>query len=156
MADWHHRFMGMAAQAAEWSKDPRRRVGAVIVDTRNRVISTGYNGFPRGVDDSPAILTNREEKLRRVIHAEANALLFAQRSVEGCTLYATYPPCAQCTAMLIQAGIGRVVYPKGINRSPRRAADWATAHEMLSEVRIPVIELELPAGTHNADIQGAA
>lgn len=141
MADWDRRFLDMAARVAEWSKDPRRRVGAIIVDAKNRVVSTGYNGLPRGVDDSPAILANQEEKLRRIIHAEANALLFAHRSVEGCTIYTTYPPCAQCAAMLIQAGIARVVHPLDVERSPRRAADWASATAMLAEASVPVVEV---------------
>ena len=59
--------------------------------------------------DSDEALFDRDEKLRRTIHAEENALLFAGRPVEGCTLYVTHPPCARCAAKLIQAGIARVV-----------------------------------------------
>jgi dCMP deaminase len=109
MSKWDARFLSMAGLVASWSKDPSTQVGAVITDLRNRVISLGFNGFPRDVDDDFTLLADRDEKLRRTIHAEENALLFANRSVEGCTLYVTHPPCARCTAKLIQAGIARIV-----------------------------------------------
>ena len=104
---WHYRHMAAAELVASWSKDPSTKVGARIVDAQHRVISEGFNGPPRGVNDDPNI--DRETKLRRTIHAEENALLFAGRPVEGCTIYVTHPPCARCAAKLIQAGIARVV-----------------------------------------------
>lgn len=109
MNKWDKRMLDMAQLVATWSKDPSSQVGAVIADTMNRVVSVGFNGFPRGVPDHVEMLADREEKLRRIIHAEANALLFAQRSLRDCTVYVTRPPCGQCAAKLIQAGIGRVV-----------------------------------------------
>jgi dCMP deaminase len=99
----------LATLVATWSKDPSTGVGAVIVDTKNRVVSLGFNGFPRCVVDSDEMLFDRDEKLRRTIHAEENALLFASRPVEGCTIYVTHPPCARCAAKIVQAGIARVV-----------------------------------------------
>ena len=104
---WHYRHMAAAELVASWSKDPSTQVGARIVDAQHRVISEGFNGPPRGVNDDPNI--DRETKLRRTIHAEENALLFAGRSVEGCTIYVTHPPCARCAAKLIQSGLARVV-----------------------------------------------
>lgn len=106
MSKWDVRFLELAATVATWSKDPSTAVGAVIADAKNRVVSLGFNGFPRGVHDETV---PRDEKLRRTIHAEENALLFAGRSVEGCTIYVTHAPCARCAAKLIQAGIARVV-----------------------------------------------
>lgn len=79
------------------------------MDERNRIISVGYNGFARGVNDLQHHLDNRDEKLRRTIHAEQNALAFAQRDLTGCTIYITHPPCARCAALIIQSGIKRVV-----------------------------------------------
>ena len=87
---WGRRFLHLAEHVSTWSKDPSTLVGAVIADD-NRVVSVGFNGFPRGCDDSPALYAERERKYRRVIHAEANALLFAARPLAGCTLY-TWPP----------------------------------------------------------------
>ena len=104
---WHYRHMAAAELVASWSKDPSTKVGARIVDAQHRVISEGFNGPPRGVNDDPAI--DRETKLRRTIHAEKNAILFAQRDLTGATLYVTHFPCSQCAAFIVQAGIKQVV-----------------------------------------------
>jgi dCMP deaminase len=112
MNKWDARFLGLAKHIAWWSKDPSTGVGAVIVDQKNRVVSLGFNGLPRGVEDSGDRLHNRETKYSLVIHAEENALLFANRPVDGCTLYVwPLPPCSRCAAKIIQAGISRVVCP---------------------------------------------
>lgn len=108
MDKWDARFIALASLVASWSKDPSTQVGAVVVDQDKRIVSTGFNGFPQGVNDTPV---DREVKLLRTIHAEENALLFARRNVTGMTIYVTRPPCARCAAKLIQSGIGRVVYP---------------------------------------------
>ena len=107
---WDNRFIELAKLVGSWSKDPSTQVGAVIVDCNNRIISIGFNGFPKGVKDSEERLCNREVKYDIIVHAEANALMFANRSVEGCTLY-TWPfqPCSKCAALIIQSGIKRVV-----------------------------------------------
>ena len=103
MSKWDRRMLGLVNLIATWSKDPSTGVGAVIVDAKNRVVWLGYNGFPRAVCDSDEALFDRDEKLRRTIHAEENALLFARGPVDGCTIYVTHPPCARCAAKLIQA-----------------------------------------------------
>lgn len=134
MSKWDNRFIGLANLIATWSRDPSTGVGAVIADTNNRIVSMGFNGFPRAVKDAEAILENRDEKLRRTIHAEENALLFAGRSVEGCTIYVTHPPCARCAAKLIQAGIVRVVSrPPWNSFLERWADDMRSASEMFAE-----------------------
>ena len=104
---WHYRHMAAAELVASWSKDPSTKVGARIVDDKYRVISEGFNGPPRGVNDDPTI--DRETKLRRTIHAEKNAILFAHRDLTGATLYVTHFPCSQCAAFIVQAGIKEVV-----------------------------------------------
>ena len=128
---WDARFTELAAHVAQWSKDPTTKVGAVLVDQRNRVVSLGFNGPPRGVVDDPSM--SREEKLKRTIHAEENALLFARQDVEGCTIYVTHPPCGPCTAKLIQAGVERIVVPAGAVLSPSWAFDLEVAAKMLDE-----------------------
>ena len=107
---WDHWFLGMSEYVSTASKDPSTKVGAVIVDKNRRVVSVGYNGLPQKIKDLSERLNNRELKIRTIIHGEINALLFANSSVEGCTLY-TFPfmPCGQCCSMFIQAGIGRIV-----------------------------------------------
>lgn len=110
-AKWQHRFMDIARMVASWSKDPSTKVGAIIVSPDRRHVFWGYNGFPRYVSDRDEWLNNREEKYPRVIHAEANALLMADRPIEGWTLYSTLMPCSQCAGMIIQKGLKRVVIP---------------------------------------------
>jgi len=111
MGDWKQRFLGLAEHVAGWSKDPSTKVGAVIVDEQNRVVSFGFNGFPRGIADDGR-LHDRPVKYETIVHAEANALLFARRSVEGCAVYTwPLPPCSRCAGLLIQAGIAAVVSP---------------------------------------------
>src|SRR5690606_2424141 len=90
------------------SKDPSSKVGAVLVDEDNRIVSVGYNGPPRGTDDDYAY-SRREFKLLRVLHAEENAILFAGR--RGCSIYVTHHPCAHCAAVIVQAGIKHVFHP---------------------------------------------
>ena len=96
MTDWHTRFMGLAHHVALWSKDESTKVGAVIVDKDNRIVSLGYNGPPRGVSDEHI---NREIKLLRTLHAEENAILFARGNADGNILYITHHPCAHCAAV---------------------------------------------------------
>lgn len=119
--DWSARFLSLADHIAGWSKDPSTKVGCVIVDKDRRILATGYNGFPRGVADTDFRLNNRSMKHSMIVHAEANAVSAAARngvSLHGATAYVTHPCCAQCAALLSQAGVRRVVH-KGELR-----ADW--------------------------------
>jgi dCMP deaminase len=107
--------MGVALLAAERSKDPSTQVGACIVDEQNRILSTGYNGFPHGCsdDDFP---WNRDESLGEtkyqfVVHAELNAILNARgKSLSGSKVYVALFPCNECAKAIIQAGIAEVIY----------------------------------------------
>lgn len=111
---WDRRFLEMAKLVASFSKDPSTRVGAVIVDKDNRIVSLGFNGFARGVDDNQEWLDDREIKYLVVLHGEMNSILFADRDkLVGATLY-TYPfsPCSNCSSVIIQVGIKRCVAPK--------------------------------------------
>jgi dCMP deaminase len=131
---WDKRFLGLAHLVATWSKDPSTGVGAVITDDKNRVVSVGYNGFARGVNDGEAMLADRDERLRRTIHAEVNAVLFSQGSLEGCSLYCTHPPCARCMSVVIQMGIRRVVCrPPAEEFRARWKEDFDTSRFMADE-----------------------
>ena len=127
---WDDRFLVLAKLIGSWSKDPSTKVGAVIVDCNNRIISVGYNGFPKGVKDNKERLNDRESKYDIIIHAEANALSFASKSVEGCTLY-TYPfqPCSRCAGLIIQHGIKRVVSQKD-SKASERTMSWGKNFEL--------------------------
>lgn len=109
-AKWHHRFLRLAAEIAEFSKDPSTKVGCILVRDR-RIISTGYNGFPRGISDSFDRLLDRDKKYEMTVHAEINAVTTAALhgvSTEGSTAYVTFQPCSRCAAVLINAGIREV------------------------------------------------
>lgn len=139
MSKWDRRMLALVNLIATWSKDPSTGVGAVIVDAKNRVVSLGYNGFPRAVCDSDEALFDRDEKLRRTIHA----LLFAGRPVEGCTPYVTHPPCARCAAKIIQAGVARVVAQMPAEGFGERwAADMRSASAMFLEAGVGFEYLE--------------
>jgi dCMP deaminase len=111
---WDQRFLSLAEHISHWSKDPSTQVGAVAVRDR-RVLATGYNGFPRGISDSFDRLKDREQKLLRTVHAEANIVAQASRhgvSLEGAWIYIwPFLPCANCCTLLMQAGVSRIVVP---------------------------------------------
>ena len=129
---WDKRFIDLAKLVGSWSKDPSTQVGAVITDNNNRIVSIGFNGFPQKVVDSKDRLVDRESKYDIVVHAEANALMFANKSVEGCTLY-TWPfqPCSKCAGLIIQSGIKRVVSVK--NSGKRWEKNFKLARQLFNE-----------------------
>lgn len=111
---WEDYFMGMAHLSALRSKDPSTRVGAVIVDDLNKVVSIGYNGLPHGCDDDafPWVKEGSvyDSKYAYVVHAELNAILNSPRSVRGCRLYVSLFPCNECAKAIIQSGIKEIIY----------------------------------------------
>lgn len=138
--NWDNYLMGFAQHAAIKSKDQSTQVGAVITDEHQRIVSIGFNGPPRGVIDDASI--DRDTKLKRTIHAEVNAILFAQRDLKGMTIYCTHHPCSSCAAIIIQAGIKRVVVPN--NETPfakRWAADITQANTMFDQSGVRVDSL---------------
>lgn len=141
LSKWHSRYMAMAKLVSTWSKDPSTKVGAVIVDADNRLVSVGYNGLPQGIEDTDERLNNRELKYKMVVHAEKNAILFAHRSVVACTLY-TYPflPCGPCSSFVIQAGIQQVISIE--NDNPRWQDDFEITLDNFNEACIDTILAE--------------
>jgi len=104
------RYLRMAAIWAENSYCKRRQVGALVVKD-NRIISDGYNGTPSGFEN----ICEDDNNITKpyVLHAEANAITKLARShnsSDGATIYITASPCIECSKLLIQAGIKRVVY----------------------------------------------
>ena len=132
---WDKRFLELAKLCGSWSKDPSTQVGAVIVDGNNRIVSIGFNGFPQGVEDSEERLVDRETKYDIIVHAEANALMFAKTSLEGCSLY-TWPfqPCSRCAGLIIQSGIRRVV--SVINNDKRWEKNFVVSRQLFKEAGI--------------------
>ncbi|MCK9576315.1 MAG: dCMP deaminase family protein [Clostridia bacterium] len=112
---WEEYFMGIAILSSKRSKDPSTQVGACIVDKDNRIVSMGYNGFPKGCSDNEYPWGKEgnplDTKYMYVVHAELNAILNARgKNLEGTALYVTLFPCNECTKAVIQSGIERVVY----------------------------------------------
>jgi dCMP deaminase len=107
---WHLRFLGLAAHIAQWSRDPEKKVGAVIVRPDKTIASLGFNGFPRGVEDNDARYQDKALKRELMTHAEINAILHAREPVHGYYLY-VWPlaPCVRCAATIIQSGISHVI-----------------------------------------------
>lgn len=110
---WNIRFMQMAQMISTWSKDQSTKVGCVIVSPEKAILSMGYNGFPRGVNDNIPTRQIRPTKYEFVVHAEENALLNAGRNgtrLNGGILYVTMPPCTRCAGSIIQSGIKEIIY----------------------------------------------
>ena len=112
---WDEYFMGVALLASYRSKDPNTQVGACIIDDQNRILSTGYNGFPHGCSDDE-FPWNRdaslgETKYQFVVHAELNSILNAGgKSLKGAKIYVALFPCNECAKAIIQSGIVEVIY----------------------------------------------
>lgn len=137
---WDAYFLEIAQLVATRSKDPSSQVGAVIVRERN-ILSTGYNGFPRGVNDSVPERYERPAKYKWTIHGEENAILNASRNgtaVEGATLYVTpFAPCVECAKAIVQSGVVEVVVDARIN-NPRWTESFVDASELLKAARVLV------------------
>jgi dCMP deaminase len=136
VTDWHKRFLDLCEHVATWSKDPSTKLGSVIVDDKKRIVSVGYNGFPRGVNDRYDRYDDRPTKYLFVAHAERNALDNAPMMVDNCTMYVTLLPCNECAKSIIQKGITTVVtYP------PERedVFNWNITLTMFDEAGVDVI-----------------
>ena len=112
--DWDETFMLMSKLIAQRSKDPNTQTGACIVNDKNIVIGLGYNGFPVGCSDDKLPWCRDGEltktKYAYVVHAEANAIMNANKSVKNCRLYCYLFPCNECAKTIIQSGIAEVIY----------------------------------------------
>lgn len=113
---WDERYMSLAKEVSTWSKDPSSKIGAVAIGDKGQVLSQGYNGFPRGIEDTKTRYDNRETKYKYVVHAEMNVIYNATYngvSLNGATLYVYgLPVCSDCAKGIIQVGIKKVVVPR--------------------------------------------
>ena len=139
---WDERYFNIAEETASWSKDPSTVIGAVIVGDKGQIKSQGYNGFPRGIDDTPERYNDRPTKYKYVIHAELNAVYNALHngtSVLGDTIYVTgLPVCHECAKAIIQVGIKKVVYDTPITDQVGWSDSGKLALEMFEEANINV------------------
>ena len=126
--NWDQRYMDLAGHIATWSKDPRKKVGAIAIGEHGQILAQGYNGFPRGMHDDITLM-GRDTKLLYTVHAEANCIFNASLSgisLAGATMYVSgFPPCSHCAGGIIQSGI-KVVYCNSQDRIEMEADDrWS-------------------------------
>lgn len=123
---WDLRYLGLSQLVASWSKDPSTKVGAVLVRPNNSVAATGFNGFPPGWCDEPALYQDREYKYQHVVHAETNALNFYDQPTPGFTLYTSFPCCPNCVTYAARRGVTRIVQPPlpTLDRGPEWIREW--------------------------------
>lgn len=137
--EWNEYFMRIARAVAEGSTDTTK-VGCVIVaGHKGEILSTGFNGLPRGVAERPERL-QRPAKYLWTSHAEENAVAFAARrghSLEGATAYVTHLPCSRCARSLIQAGVSCVMVGAGTTSMP--GDEFLAARDMMHEARVRLL-----------------
>jgi dCMP deaminase len=137
---WTSRFMDIARQVAGWSKDPHTGVGAVVVSEGGTILSTGFNGLPRGVRDHAERMTRDQgEKYLWMAHAEENAITNAAREgvrLTGSTMFVTHQPCARCAGMIVNAGISCVVVAGGASTISDREIGVAAQKFLEGQVKI--------------------
>ena len=149
-SDWDERFMGLARNIATWSKDRSRKVGCVIVGPAREIRSMGYNGFPRGVDDTVEIRHQRPYKYRWTEHAERNAIYNAARagiSTAECVIYLPWYPCMDCARAIVQCGITEVVAVEPDWKDPTWAEDFKEVQALFEEapgLRVRFVPGEAP------------
>lgn len=123
------KFVPIAEALARMSKDPSTQVGALAIDDDGNILSTGYNGFPRGVVDSVERYADRPTKLSLIAHAELNVIAQAARNgvrLHGATLLVTaLYPCTECAKAIIQAGFRQVLAPREHHADKHR--EWEAA-----------------------------
>lgn len=149
--NWDSYFLSMSYLVSMKSKDPSTKIGAVIVGVDHEILSTGFNGMPRGMDDTNADYNDRTKlKYMAYEHAERNAIYNAAKigvSTEGSTMYTLGLPCCDCGRACIQAGIKRVVihYPHKtwFNREKWKESCDFTA-KMFKDCGILLEDLDVP------------
>lgn len=130
---WELRYFRLAKHIARmWSKDPRTKVGAVLVGANRNNIAIGYNGFPPGIPDDPKMLNDRSAKHKLMQHAERNVLDNATFDTDGSTIAVTMFPCSECVKSMISKGVVKIICPPPVNYDPW-ALDAAWAKSMIHQ-----------------------
>ena len=141
MENWDRKFIKLSKHISDWSKDKNKKVGAVIVDSDNIVLSMGYNGIPRGCDDTDESRYERPIKYLFTEHAERNAIYHAARhgvSLKDCKLYVTLFPCADCARAMIQSGITKLIAPEPNLDHEVWGEHFKAAIQMMEEANIKI------------------
>lgn len=140
---WNALWMSIAHMLAMRATCGKARVGCVIVKD-NRLVASGYNGTPSGSPEcsGAAECTNHfAKKCDRTIHAEQNALMFADRKdMDGATLYCTHSACFTCAKMIANSGIVKVVYDEVFDQA---ALDW-----LAERIEVVSVDKEIDPSQH--------
>lgn len=137
---WRNRYLLLAKEISSWSRDPSRKIGAVAVGSKGQILAQGFNGFPRGIEDTKERLNNREEKYKYVVHAEMNAIFNAclnGTSLDGSTLFVYgLPVCSECAKGIIQVGIKHVAFLAEEVIPPVWIESWERTRKMFEEAGV--------------------
>ena len=134
---WENRYLELARDISSWSRDPSRKIGAIAVGKHGQILAQGYNGFSRGIADTPDRLHNREEKYKFTVHAEMNVIYNACLngvSLSGADLYVYgLPICSECAKGIIQVGIKRVIMTFDTNTKDKWYESFNLTKTMFAE-----------------------
>jgi len=147
MTDWNQKFIRLAKEVSTWSKDPSRKIGAVAVGSKRQILATGYNGFPRGILDTPERYSDRPTKYRLICHAEANVIFnstYTGVSLDGADMYVWgLPVCSECCKGIVQVGIKRVFWSTDQEIPQKWMESMETSNSIFQEVGIINTFIEL-------------
>lgn len=146
---WCRYFFEIAIRSSEMSKDPSTKVGCVYVNPATRhVVAMGFNGLPRAVIDDVERYLDRDVKYEIIVHAEANGIAHAANygiSLAGSISFSTFPVCARCASLMIQAGVYEVYWltvPPDYKTAPKWVASNELAKMMFKEANIAIHEID--------------
>ena len=145
---WSERFLNIAKEVSTWSIDPSTKIGAVIVNNDKRILVTGYNGFPRGIEDFSTRLEVKEEKYKYVVHGEMNCIYNAclnGLSLKDTNLYVSgLPVCSECAKGIIQVGISTVITQYDKEKvNPNWALSNLLTKQMFNEANVNYFEFDM-------------
>lgn len=137
--------MGIAMLSAKRSKDPNTQVGACIVNSNNKIVGIGYNGFPIGCSDDDFPWERNADNINKtkypyVVHAEANAILNSTKDLHGARIYVDLFPCNECTKLIIQSGIKEIVF---LSDKYKHTDSVKAARKMLKKASVKERQLKL-------------
>ena len=153
--NWTQRYLHLAKTVSQWSKDPSTQIGAVAVGESGQILSQGYNGFPRGIEDSEERLNDRETKYGYIVHGEMNCIYNACLngvSLKDSSMYVWgLPVCHICCNGLIQVGVKKIIMGHPTDINPNWNESWEKTKSKLIEARVWYTRNEYEVGDSQLD-----
>lgn len=148
MNTWNKRFIELAEHISTWSKDPSTKIGVISINPEtNNILSTGFNGFARGIEDTTFRLSNREKKYKYIVHGEQNCIYNATRngiSLQNSHMY-VYGlwVCSSCASAIVQVGVDTVFFRPNKNKESqdRWKESGLLTKEIFKEAGVNFIQL---------------